>query len=147
MTLNFGITNTMSVETTTATASTPMPMTQPMDRSVRATWITPPTARMGAYASMRSVITVIVWICWMSLVARVMSEAALKRWMSASENATTRAYMRLRSVRPTLAPVRVASRFSMTLTTTPPATSASMSPGAWRSCSRPTCGRTETGKR
>ena len=57
---------------------------------------------------MRSTMTVTIWICWTSLVPRVMSEAAEKRWTSASENPTTRSNSRPRSVRPILAAAREA---------------------------------------
>jgi hypothetical protein len=57
---------------------------------------------------MRSSMTVMFWICWTSLVARVMSDAAENFCTSASENAMTRRYSLPRSSRPTPAPTREA---------------------------------------
>ncbi len=62
----------------------------------------------------------------MSLVPRVMSEAAEKRPIS-SEKATTRPNSFVRSVRPTLAAVREAMNPTATATAMPKAASPSMS--------------------
>ncbi len=96
-------------------------MIQLMDRFVRDTMMMPPMARMGAYSTMRSSMTVTICICWMSFVPRVMSEAAEKLCTSASENDTTWRNSFARSVAPTFAAVREAMKPTSTAATMPSA--------------------------
>ena len=64
----------------------------------------------------------IIWICWISLVPRVISEAAEKRCTSASENDMTFVNSFVRSSRPIFAPVRDATKPTSVEMTTDPST-------------------------
>ena len=70
---------------------------------------------------MRSSMTVTICTSCTSLVPRVISDAALKDWISASEKPTTWLNRRLRRLRPTLAAVRDAKKPTMTAMTMPSA--------------------------
>ena len=75
---------------------------------------------------MRKSMTTTIWMSWMSLVPRVMSEAAENRWISASENATTWLNSLARNVAPTFAAVREATRPTSTAAAMPSAAMPSM---------------------
>ena len=125
--LNLGMATFMSTPMSAKMMTTATTMIQPMAAFVRVTMMMPPMARMGEYSTMRSSMTVTIWMSWMSLVPRVMSEAAEKRPISFSEKATTRPNSFVRSVRPTLAAVREAMNPTATATAMPKAASPSMS--------------------
>ena len=70
----------------------------------------PPIARIGEYSTMRRTMTITIWICWISLVPRVIREAAENDWISASEKETTFSNRRSRKPRAVLAAVRDARK-------------------------------------
>ena len=79
-----------------------------MDALVRETMRMPPIARIGAYSTMRKSTTMTIWICWISLVPRVISDAAENFETSASLNSSTFANRRRRRFRAISAAVREA---------------------------------------
>ena len=93
-----------------AITTTARMMIQLMEALVCETMMMPPIARMGEYSTMRRSITVTIWICWMSLVPRVISEAAENDWISASEKETTFSNRRSRRLRAVAAAVREAMK-------------------------------------
>ena len=120
---NLGSATRISTMMSTKMTATAKMMIQLMARFVRETMMMPPMARMGAYSTMRSSMTVTICTSWMSFVPRVMSEAAEKLCTSASENDTTRRNSFERSVAPTLAAVREAMKPTSTAATMPRAAS------------------------
>ena len=64
----------------------------------------------GAKSIMRSIIVDVIWTCWMSFVARVISEDVLNSVISAFEKDMTLAKRRDLRSRPMLAPTLAASR-------------------------------------
>ncbi len=116
--LNFGRANAMRMKMTMAITTTASTITQLMEALVCETMMMPPMARMGEYSTMRRSMTSTVWICVMSLVPRVMSDAAENDWISASENDTTRANRRSRSFAAMPAAVREAMSPTSTEATT-----------------------------
>ena len=63
MILNFGIATRNSTRMTRPISTTARPMIQDIDTLVWNTWMMPPMARIGAYSTIRSSITMISWIC------------------------------------------------------------------------------------
>ena len=126
MILNLGMATFMSTTMSTPMTTTASTMIQLMARFVRDTMMMPPMARMGAYSTMRSSMTVTICTSWMSFVPRVMSEAAEKLCTSASENDTTWRKSFARSVAPTLAAVREAMKPTRMATAMPSAARPSM---------------------
>ena len=108
MILNLGRASTMSSMTRHTTQATASTMIQDICVLVRRISTMPPVAMMGAYSTMRKSMMVTIWICWMSLVLRVISDAAENFCTSASENPTTFSNRRLRRSRAIPAPVRLA---------------------------------------
>ncbi len=106
--LNFGKASAIRMQMTMAITTTASTITQLMEALVCETMMMPPIARMGEYSTMRRSMTSTVWICVMSFVPRVMSDAAENDWISASENDTTRANSRSRSFAAMPAAVREA---------------------------------------
>ena len=86
---NLGITaknmNTM-MQMITASAS---PIVHVREGLVASARTSAPMPMIGAKIAMRSVMTAACWICWTSLVARVMSDAVLKLSSSADEKSVT----------------------------------------------------------
>ena len=68
-----------------------------------------PMPRIGAYSTMRSSITTSIWICWMSLVQRVISEAVENVLNSLPEKETTCRNTAKRRFSPNLAATRDAN--------------------------------------
>ena len=116
--LNFGKANAIRMQMTMAITTTASTITQLIEALVCETMMMPPIAKMGEYSTMRSSITRTVCIWVMSLVPRVMSDAAEKDCTSASENETTRANRRSRSFAAMPAAVREAMSPTSTETTT-----------------------------
>ena len=68
--------------------------------------ITPPTPMIGAVISTVNVICTNIWICWTSLVVRVMSVGAPNREVSCSEKVVTWWNIAARRSRPKPMPAR-----------------------------------------
>ena len=105
----------MSRPTTAHTAMSATPMVHSRPVEVATTRITATTPMMGASITRRSSMTTAIWICWMSLVQRVMSEACENRLTSAGEKRMTWAYVSWRRSRAMLAAVREAMAPTATL--------------------------------
>jgi len=73
--------------------------------------ITPPTIMIGAATMSVSAICRKIWICWTSLVLRVISEAVPKLFISRAEKRMTREKTVARRSRPTPIDVRERSRW------------------------------------
>ncbi len=69
---------------------------------------TPPTIMIGAPAMIVSAICRKIWICWTSLVLRVMREGVPKLFISRAEKRSTRPNTAARRSRPTPIDVREA---------------------------------------
>jgi hypothetical protein len=69
--------------------------------SARRAMITPPTAVIGALTIIVSAICMKSWICWTSLVLRVISDGVPIRFISRAENRWTRPNTAPRRSRPT----------------------------------------------
>ena len=68
--------------------------------STRRAITVPPTSMIGAMSIMVATMKTTIWICWMSLVERVMSEGAPKRETSSRLKRWTWRKMSLRICRP-----------------------------------------------
>ena len=110
MILNFGSAIAINTPRTTRMPATATTITHPMLAPLSTTFMIPPTARTGAYKTMRSNITVTIWICWTSFVERVIRDAVDNRLISASENEITRLKMLSRRSQPTPAATLAATR-------------------------------------
>ena len=88
--LNFGMVRPMSTPTTAHTAMTATPMAHSRPVWVASTRMTATTPMMGAMSTMRMKRVAAIWICWMSLVQRVMRDAWLNFPTSAGEKCMTR---------------------------------------------------------
>ena len=84
-----------------ATATT---MIHPIPELVLITFMTPPTPIIGAYKTIRSIMIVNIWTCWISLVLLVIRDAVENLSISALENPMTFSNTPLRSFRPRSAP-------------------------------------------
>ena len=82
---NLGMVTPMSTPMAIAMAAMATTRIHSMPVGVASTRTTAPMPMHGANSTMRRHMTQIIWICWMSLVARVMSEALEKRFISAGE--------------------------------------------------------------
>ena len=108
--LNFGMATAMSMPIMMAITTTASTMIQLIETFVCETMTIPPMARIGEYSTMRRSITITIWICWISLVPRVMREAAENDWTSASEKEITFSKRRSRKPRAVFAAVRDAMK-------------------------------------
>ena len=125
-TLNFGITTRNRSNTTNAMIITASPMIHDMDTFVFITCNTPPIARIGAYRTIRSSMTINIWICWISFVLLVISDAVEKWLNSLLENPTTLWKTPPLRSRPALAPTRDARNATVILATIPRSASAAI---------------------
>ena len=124
--LNFGMTTTNSTITTITIRPTAMPIIQDISTFVLNTFQIPPIAMIGAYSTILRIMTVRSWICWISLVLLVISEAVENSSNSPLENPTTLRNTSLLKPFPTLAPTRDAISPTIMLATMPRAARASI---------------------
>ena len=124
--LNFGITTMKSTATTMTISSTARPMIQNISTFVLDTFKIPPIAITGAYSTIRRIMTVRNWICWISLVLLVINDAVENLSNSALENPMTLRKVSRLSPRPTLAPTLDAIRQARILAAMPSAASPSI---------------------
>ena len=124
--LNFGITTRNKNPTITIITATASPMIHDMSTFVWKTFQIPPIAIIGAYRTIRRIITSNNWICWMSFVLLVISDAVENLSNSALEKPTTLRNTFSRSLRPTPAPTRDASSPTSILAAIPRNASASI---------------------
>ncbi len=89
MILNFGIAIPTSVKMKIMIAITATAITHSIPDFVLATFTIPPIPMIGAYSTIRSIIAVTIWICCISFVLRVISEAVENLLISAFEKPTT----------------------------------------------------------
>ena len=87
--LNLGMVRPMSTPTTAETAMTATPMVHSRPVWVANTRMSATMPMTGAIRTMRTKSVVAIWICWMSLVQRVMSDAWLNFPTSAGEKCMT----------------------------------------------------------
>ena len=90
MLLNLGMVSPMRTPTTADTAITATPMVHSRPVWLASTRMRATTPMIGAISTMRMTSVVAIWICWMSLVQRVMSDAWLNLPTSAGEKCMTR---------------------------------------------------------
>ena len=108
--LNLGMATAISTPTKARMRATATAMIHPMPVLVPSTFTMPPMPMMGAYTTIRSIITTTICTCWMSLVLRVIREAVENCSISAWEKDTTLENTRCRRFRPSLAPMRDARK-------------------------------------
>ena len=109
MILNLGMANCINTVISASNKATASTMIQVRLEPACATWMMPPMPRMGAYATMRSKITQVIWICCTSLVVRVMRDAVENLSVSEAEKLTTRRNTPRRRSRAMAAATREAS--------------------------------------
>ena len=108
--LKRGIVSEKSTLTTPSTASSAAPTIQASPPPIVMTCTTATTPMTGANMTMRSMITIMFWICCTSLVQRVMSDDCENRLTSAGEKDSTFANTSRRRSRATAAATRDAMR-------------------------------------
>ena len=99
----------MRTPTTAHTAMTATPMVHSRPVLVAITRMTATTPMTGAMSTMRMNRVTAIWICWMSLVQRVMSDAWLNLPTSAAEKPMTRLKVSRRRSRAMVEAVREAT--------------------------------------
>ena len=109
----------------TTMIATASPMIHDMLTFVWKTFQIPPIAIIGAYRTIRRIITINSWICWISFVLLVISDAVENLSNSALENPTTLRNTFSRSPRQTPAPTRDANSPTIILAAIPRNASAS----------------------
>ena len=87
---NFGMVTPMSTAIAMAMDTTATTRMGSRPTGFAITRTSAPMPMHGAKSTMRMHMTSTIWICWMSFVARVMSDAAEKRFISAGEKSSTR---------------------------------------------------------
>ena len=89
MALNFGMTKLMITPITASSTATAMPVANVHSRPLFAILHTAHTAMIGALISIIRPMVTNIWICVMSFVERVMSDAVEKRFISAGPKLST----------------------------------------------------------
>ena len=126
--LNFGIATINNTATTITIRITPSTMIHDMLTFVWRTLKIPPIAMIGAYITILRSITASIWICWISLVLLVISDAVENLSNSALENPTTFLNTFPLRSRPVLAATLEARSPTVTLASIPRNASASILP-------------------
>ena len=125
---NFGITTANSTATNRKISTTARAMIHDISTFVWNTFQMPPIAMMGAYSTIRRIITVSSWICWISLVLLVIRDAVENLSNSPFENPTTFRKTLSLKLRPSPAPTREAMRPTRILAAIPSPASRSIFP-------------------
>ena len=98
MALNFGMTKLMITLITASSTATAMPVANVHSKPLFAILHTAHTAMIGALISIIRPMVTNIWICVMSFVERVMSDAVEKRFISDITHFTARRFHELRDV-------------------------------------------------
>ena len=145
MALNFGMTKCMITAMTTSRMATAMPVASVQSKPFPAILHTAHTAMIGALTIIMRPMVMNIWICVMSFVERVMSDAVEKRFISAGPKLSTllnsserRRWLNEAPTRAAMKPVTMAQAAepSETSSILPPATQMSRIslPGVSTSC-------------
>ena len=97
---NSGMARLMVSPMTMASAGSTTSSSPDSGTSWRSAMMIPPTTRIGAEMITVRAMNTTIWICWMSLVLRVISEAGPKWFISTWENVSTLVKMASRTSRP-----------------------------------------------